>query len=130
MALTSYGLQYDEDPEAELTAEERKLLQDAEGMGQFGSATGSAIGTGLGTAAAAGLIATGAGAPLAGLAVPAGTALGGWLGGMIGGEQAKNAAERFEKLRAARLKPLEERQRRLATFNELAGAWLPNVRGL
>jgi hypothetical protein len=131
MALTSYtGYQDDEDPEFEMTAEERKLLEDAEGMQGFGSATGSALGTGLGTAAAAGLIATGAGAPLAALAVPAGAALGGWAGGMLGGDAARKAAEKYERLRAARLRPLEDRQRKLATFNQLMGDWVPNVRGL
>lgn len=127
MAYSQYS-SYD-DLEEEITPEERKLLQDAEGMGQFGAATGSAVGTGLGTAAALGLGISGVGAPLAGLAVPAGSALGGWLGGMIGGEQAKSAAEKYEKLRAARMKPLEERQRKMAMLNEMVSPWL-NVRGL
>lgn len=126
MALTSYGTSYEEDPEFELTAEEKRLLEDAEGMGQFGSAAGSAAGT----AAGIGLSLIPPLAPFAPFIVPAATALGGWTGGMIGGNMSKDAAQRYERLREKRLKPLQDRQRRLATFNELAGEWLPNVRGL
>lgn len=114
------------DIDEELTPEERKLLEDAEGMQQFGGATGSAIGTALGTAASFIPALT----PFAPLIVPAAGAIGGWAGGMIGGEQARKAAEKYEKLREERLKPLQERQRRLATLNQLAGDFLPNIRGL
>ena len=108
------------DPEFELTDEERKLLQDAEGMGGFGQALGGTIG-GLGGTA---LSFAPPLAPFAPLIVPAAGALGSWIGGSLGGAAAQDAAKKFEAARAQRLAPLEEQARRQARTSELLGAWL------
>ena len=114
------------DPEFELTDEERKLLQDAEGMGGFGQALGGTIG-GLGGTALSFI--PGA-QPFAPLIIPAAGALGSWIGGSLGGMAAQDAAKKYEESRAKRLQPLEERARRQARASELLGAWMGTTPGL
>lgn len=113
------------DPEFELTDEERKMLQDAEGLGGFGQALGGTIG-GLGGTALSFI--PGA-QPFAPLIIPAAGALGSWIGGALGGMGAEDARKKFEESRAKRVGPLEERARRQSRAAELLGAWM-NTPGL
>jgi hypothetical protein len=108
-----------EDPNYELTPEEKKMIQDAEGLQGFGSSVGGTIGTLGGTALS---FIPGA-QPFAPLIIPAAGALGTWIGGSLGGMAAKDAAERFERERRRRLGPLEDEARRAARTSQLLSAW-------
>jgi uncharacterized protein YcfJ len=110
----------DTDPELEMTDEERNLLAQAEGAGTTGASVGGVVGTGAG-ALIGGLLGNIPGAGIgAGLGGGLGSAAGGLIGNWIGGESAK----KYEDMRAARLKPAEDRARKMQRTNELLGAWL------
>lgn len=124
---------YEDDPELEMTEEERRLLAEAEGAGTTGTSIGGAIGTGVGAVGGAllGLPTGGAlSAPLAGVGAGVGGALGTAAGSLIGNWMGGESAKKFEDMRAARLKNAEGRARKMKNINELVGPWLQNVRGL
>ena len=121
-----------DDYDEELTEEEKRLLERAQGSKDFGTGVGATAGTAVGTGAgiAASVLTAGAATPLIPVIAGLGGSLGGFLGGVIGGNDAQ-AAE--EELQAALLKKTEQDRKnavKSAAIRELGGAYLPNIRGL
>lgn len=115
----------------ELSPEEKALLQEAQtsqGDAQgLGSILGGVAGGGLGLLA--GLFTGGAALPLATTGWGFGQQVGGGLGGLIGGQKAKSAAERAGLLRKERLSSQLKEQSDRETVAQLLGPWL-GTRGL
>ena len=115
------------DPDVQLTPEEKQLSRDAQAQGSY-AAGGSAIGGTLGAIGGGiiGSIIPGGGTLAgAGLGMTAGTAIGNWLGSLIGGNIANEAQDRLAAIEEKKFGPEEERAARIQAMNQLIGQWTP-----
>lgn len=110
--------------DTEITDEEKELLkkyEESQNYDEYGRLIGSGIGAGIG---ALGFLATPAvGAGTMALGYGAGQALGGLIGGGIGGAEGEKVLGQLEELKKKREAPTIEKQARAAALQRLLGKY-------
>ena len=119
------GILYNPDMDTELTAEEEKLLKEAEGAGTYDE-WGNLIGSGTATAGllAAAPFTGGVSATLIPVVAPLVGGLGSAIGGAIGSNVAAEKQAELNRQIEERQKPIIQKQERLSALNQLLGNWM------